>query len=160
MLAAWIFPLIAWLPGRGNEPVRPAPVSTYTVSSIVEFEWIKGNYEWVQPSRQRLLQSQLVFNKDGSFVYVLPYDTYTTYYLSGAWYLNDSGERIFEGSTATSNGAGSGTKILINGKMYKYGSETRAVISYASGANYYAKVNGTEFSNNVSKQFNAKVVLR
>jgi hypothetical protein len=73
--------------------------------------------------------------------------------------LNEEGERIFEGSTGSSNGAGSGTSILISGRVYSYAGQSRATISYASGASYYAKVNNSEFTNSASKRFNAKVVL-
>lgn len=132
---------------------------TYQVSSIVEFDWLKGNYDWIAPSKQRLLQSRFVFHGDGSFTYVLPYDNTTTYRLYGAWSLNDSGERVFQGSTGTNNGAGSSTSILVSGRTYSYAGQMRATISYASGANYYAKVNNTEFTNSASKRFNAKVVL-
>lgn len=143
-------------------PTAPASdkcLSSFSVASILEFDWIRGNYEWQQPSQQRLLASQFIFNAGGSFTYVLPYDYSTTYYLYGTWYLSDSGECFFEGSTGTSNGAGSGTSIHINGRVYQYGSQTRATISYASGANYYAKVNNAEFVNSASKRFNAKIVL-
>lgn len=133
--------------------------ATFQVSSIVQFDWLKGNYEWAEPSKQRLLQSQFIFNSDGSFTYVLPYDNSTTYRLYGAWSLNEEGERIFEGSTGSSNGAGSGTSILISGRVYSYAGQSRATISYASGASYYAKVNNSEFTNSASKRFNAKVVL-
>ncbi len=133
--------------------------TTFRVSAIAEFDWIKGNYDWIAPSKQRLLQSQFVFHGDGSFTYVLPYDNTTTYRLYGAWSFNDDGERIFQGSTGSSNGAGSSTSILISGRTYAYAGQTRATITYASGANYYAKVNNAEFTNNASKRFNAKVVL-
>jgi hypothetical protein len=132
---------------------------TLGVASIVKFDWIKGNYEWYQPSKQRLQQSQFVFKDGGDFVYVLPYDYTTTYRLYGSWYRSDSGDLFFEGSTGSSNGAGSGTSIHVNGRVYEYGSQLRATLSYASGANYYAKVNNTEFVNSASKRFNALVVL-
>lgn len=134
-------------------------VTAYSVSSIVEFDWVKGNYDWIVPSKQRLLLSQFVFSEDGSFTYVLPYDNTTTYRLYGAWAFNDEGERIFQGSTGTNNGAGSSTSILVSGRTYVYGGQTRATLSYASGANYYAKVNNAEFANSASKRFNAKIVL-
>jgi len=73
--------------------------------------------------------------------------------------LNDAGERIFQGSTGSNNGAGSSTSILVSGRTYTHAGQTRATMSYASGANYYAKVNNTEFTNSASKRFNAKVVL-
>lgn len=133
--------------------------ATFRVSSIVEFDWLKGNYDWIAPSKQRLLQSQFVFHADGSFTYVLPYDNTTTYRLNGDWSFNDSGERVFQGSTGTGNGAGSSTSILVSGRTYSYAGQVRATLSYASGANYYAKVNNTEFNNSASKRFNAKIVL-
>jgi len=132
---------------------------SFRVNSIVEFDWLKGNYDWIEPSKQRLLQSQFVFHSDGSFTYILPYDNSTTYRLYGTWWLTDAGERRFEGSTGSSNGAGSGTSILISGRTYAYAGQTRATMSYASGATYYAKVNNSEFQNSASKRFNAKVVL-
>ena len=47
----------------------------YTVEDVTEFNWITGNQEWRQPSKDRLWSSQFTFKSNDEFIYQFDYST-------------------------------------------------------------------------------------
>ncbi|MCO6475917.1 MAG: hypothetical protein J5I94_04810 [Phaeodactylibacter sp.] len=135
------------------------PGTTLSTISVDQFTWIEGLPSWRQASENRLYSSKFIFGASGNFTYAFRYDNAHTYTLSGEYYP-DGNEYVFIAGGSTSNNAGSGTQILVQGSIRpKSNGQYRVQMEYGSSANYSAIVNNQQFLNSASKRFRAVMTV-
>jgi hypothetical protein len=132
----------------------------YTVVSIDQFDWITGSSAWIQDSKSRLKTSKFKFKTNGEMTYVFDFDASNTYTLTGEYFENGSGGYEFYAVRNTSNGAGSGTQVIVEGTINS-GSDGQFKVNmeYGSAANYSAYVNNQSFFSQASKRFSTTITI-
>lgn len=133
--------------------------TTLSTVSVDQFIWIEGLPSWQQDSKSRLYSSKFKFGSAGDFTYTFQHDSSYKYTLQGEYY-QDGNEYLFVAVRNTNNGAGSGTQILVQGKISpKSNGQYRVQMDYGSSANYSAIVNNQHFLNSASKRFQAVMTV-
>lgn len=133
--------------------------TTLSTVSVDQFIWIEGLSSWKQDSKNRLYSSKFIFGASGRFTYTFQYDSSRKYTLSGEYYPNGN-EYLFIADRYTNNNAGSGTQMLVQGRISpKNNGQYRVQMDFGSSANYSAIVNNQQFLNSASKRFQAAMTV-
>ena len=147
-----------------NTPNNPKPENTIDPSvqyllqngikldivKILEFKLIEGKSEWIQNSKNALLNTCTIhFGNDYGCTMYISGNT-----LTGKYWMEDKMITIFVESHSFSGGQG--TTINVNG-LFQGRDDKNApglgAIHFLSTAKYYAKINGSEMRNTVSKEY-------
>lgn len=136
------------------------PGTTLGVEEVTGFTWMEGLNGWRQPSYNRLLSSRFTFGNNGRFTYQYLFDANTVITCQGE-YFPQGGNIFFFAQRSTNNGAGSGTQVLVEGRLSDLGNGRFTIgMEYGSGANFSATVNNQQFFNQSSKRFRTTMTAR